>query len=121
MLKVLSIGAVLATIISTQLPGFTTNQRLQLAQSPLLTEPYNSTSPENNDQIGKIITTVLVVSSIATGGYLATKKAQTAKHNTNSQLDQASHKLQKELLILLHNDSETANRLLAYTKQKNSQ
>lgn len=121
MLKLLPIGAVLATIISTQLPGFTSTQRLQLAQSPLLTEPYNSTSPKKNDQSGKIVTTVLVVSSIATGGYLATKKAKTAKHNTNSQIDQASPKLQKKLLILLHNDSETANRLLAYTKQKNPQ
>ena len=119
MLKLLPIGAVLATIISTQLP-VTSTQRLQLAQSLPLAEPYNPTSPENNDQSG-IITTALVVSSIATGGYLATKKANIAKRNTNSQLDQASPKLQKKLLILLHNDSETADRLLAYTKQNNPQ
>ncbi len=119
MLKLLPIGAVLATIISTQLPGFTSSGRLQLAQSPLLTEPYNFTSPENNDPSGKIITAALIVSSIATGGYLATKKAKVAKPNPSSQLDQASPKLQKKLLILLHNDRTTANRLLAYTKQKN--
>jgi hypothetical protein len=60
MLKLLPIGAVLATIISTQLPGFTSTQRLQLAQSPLLAEPYNSSSPENNDAGGKLLTTALV-------------------------------------------------------------
>lgn len=119
MLKLLPLGAVLATIISTQLPGLTSSQRLQLAQSPLLAEPYNFTSPENNDAGGKVITTALVVGGIATGGYLATKKANTAKPKTNSQIDQASPKLQKKLLILLHNDSETANRLLAHTRQNN--
>lgn len=120
MLKLLPIGAVLATIISTQLLGFTSSQRLQLAQSPLLTEPYNSTSPEN-DQDGGILTTALVVSSLAAGGYLATKKANTAKSNTDSPIDQASSKLQKKLLILLHNDRTTANRLLAHTKHSNPQ
>ena len=120
MLKLLPIGAVLATIISTQLPGFTSSQRLQLAQSPLLSEPYNSTSQEN-DQDGGILTTALVVGGIAAGGYLATKKANTAKSNTDSPIDQASSKLQKKLLILLHNDRTTANRLLAHTKQSNPQ
>ena len=119
MLKLLPIGAVLATIISTQLP-VTSSQRLQLAQSPLLSEPYNSTSQEN-DQDGGILTTALVVSSLAAGGYLATKKANTAKSNTDSPIDQASSKLQKKLLILLHNDRTTANRLLAHTKQSNPQ
>ena len=121
MLKLLPIGAVLATIISTQLPGFTSNQRLQLAQSPLLTEPYNSTSQENDQDGGKLLTTALVVSSLAAGGYLVTKKANTAKSNTDSPIDQASSKLQKKLLILLHNDRTTANRLLAHTKQSNPQ
>ncbi len=119
MLKLLPIGAVLATIISTQLP-VTSNQRLQLAQSPLLTQPYNSTSQEN-DQDGAILTTALVVSGIAAGGYLATKKVNTAKANTDSPIDQASSKLQKKLLILLHNDRTTANRLLAHTKQSTPQ
>ncbi|PSB34570.1 hypothetical protein [Chlorogloea sp. CCALA 695] len=120
MLKLLPIGAVLATIVSTQLPGFTSNQRLQLAQSPLLAEPYNSTSPENDPE-GGILTTALVVGGIAAGGYLATTKANTAKSNTDSPIDQASSKLQKKLLILLHNDRTTANRLLAHTKQSNPQ
>jgi len=121
MLKLLPIGAVLATIISTQLPGFTSSQRLQLAQSPLLSEPYNSTSQENDQDGGKLLTTALVVGGIAAGGYLATKKANTAKSNTDSPIDQASSKLQKKLLILLHNDRTTANRLLAHTKQSNPQ
>ena len=121
MLKLLPIGAVLATIISTQLPGFTSNQRLQLAQSPLLTEPYNSTSPESNDAGERLLTTALVVGGITAGGYLATKKANTTKSNTDSPIDQASSKLQKKLLILLHNDRTTANRLLAHTKQSNPQ
>ncbi len=119
MLKLLPIGAVLATIISTQIPSFSSTQRLQLSQSPLLAEPYNSTSPENNDAGGKLITTTLVVGSIVVGGYLATKKANLAKPDSNRLVDQASPKLQKKLLILLHNDSETANRLLAHTKQNN--
>ncbi|WP_009631528.1 hypothetical protein [Synechocystis sp. PCC 7509] len=118
MLKLLPLGAVLATIISTQLPGFTSTQRLQLAQLPSFAEPYNSTSPENNDPSGKLITTALVVSAIATGGYLATKKS---KSNPDSKIDQASPKLRKKLLILLYNDSETANRLLAHTQQTNPQ
>ncbi len=121
MLKLLPIGAVLATIISTQIPGFTSTQRLQLAQSPLLDEPYRSASRENNNAGAKIITTALVVGAITTGGYLATKKANIAKSNTNSQIDQASPKLQKKLLLLLHNDSETANRLLAHIKRNNPQ
>ncbi len=118
MLKLLPIGAVLATIISTQVPGFTSTQRLQLAQSAPLAEPYNPTSPENNDLSEKLITTALVVGGIAAGGYLATKKANSAK-SSHTQIDEASPKLQKKLLTLLHNDSETANRLLAYTKQTN--
>lgn len=121
MLKLLPIGAVLATIISTQIPGFTSNQPLQLSQLPLSAEPYNSTSPENNDGDGRLLTTALVVGGIATGGYLATKKANSAKSNSNSQIDQVSPKLQKKLLILLHNDRTTANRLLAHTKRTNPQ
>ena len=121
MLKLLPIGAVLATIISTQIPGFTFNQSLQLSQSPLLAGPYNSTSQENDQDGGKLLTTALVVGSIATGGYLATKKAKVAKSNTDSPIDQASSKLQKKLLILLHNDRITANRLLVHTKQSNPQ
>lgn len=120
MLKLLPIGAVLATIISTQLP-VTSTQRLQLTQSQLLAQSYNPTSPENNDNGGRILTTALVVGGIATGGYLATKKANTAKSNTNSEIDKASPKLQKKLLILLHNDRTTANRLVAYTTQTNPQ
>ncbi|MBW4665137.1 MAG: hypothetical protein KME01_13205 [Chroococcus sp. CMT-3BRIN-NPC107] len=120
MLKLLPIGAVLATIISTQLP-VTSTQRLQLTQSQLLAQSYNPTSPENNDDGRRILTTALVVGGIATGGYLATKKANTAKSNTNSEIDKASPKLQKKLLILLHNDRTTANRLVAYTKQTNPQ
>lgn len=121
MLKLLPIGAVLATLISTQLPGFTATQRLQLSQSIPLAEPYNSTSPENNDSSTKLITTALVAGGIAAGGYLATKKANGAKFQTDTQVDRASPKLRKKLLILLHNDSETANRLLAYTQQTNPQ
>ncbi len=120
MLKLLPIGAVLATIISTQLP-VTSTQRIQSTQSQLLAQSYNPTSPENNDNGGRILTTALVVGGIATGGYLATKKTNTAKSNTNSELNKASPKLQKKLLILLHNDRTTANRLVAYTKQTNPQ
>ncbi len=118
MLKLLPIGAVLATIISTQLPSFTSTQRLQIAQSVPLAEPYNSTSPENNDASGTLLATALVVGGIATGGYLATKKVNSAK-SPHTQIDEASPKLRKKLLILLHNDSETANRLLAHTQQTN--
>lgn len=121
MLKLLPIGAVLATIISTQIPSLASNQPLQLSQFPLSAEPYNSTSPENNNEGGTLLTTALVVGGIATGSYLATKKASNAKSNAHSQLDQASPKLQKKLLILLHNDRTTANRLLAYTQQTNPQ
>ena len=120
MLKLLPIGAVLATLISTQIPGFTSNQRLQITQSQLSAEPYNSTSPDNNDDGGRILTTALVVGGIATGGYLATKKTSAANHS-NTQIDQANPKLRKKLLILLHNDRTTANRLVAHTKQTNPQ
>ncbi len=121
MLKLLPLGAVLATIISTQVPGISSIQSLQLSQLPLIAEPDNSISPENNPDGRRLLTTALVVSGIAAGGYLATKKATTAKSNTDSPIDKASPKLQKKLLILLHNDRPTANRLLAYTKQKNPQ
>lgn len=119
MLKLLPIGAVLATLISTQLPSLTSTQRLQLAQSPLSTEPYSST--EDNDSSVKLITTALVAGGIAAGGYLATKQANRAKFQTDTSIDRASPKLQKKLLILLHNDRTTANRLLAHIQQINPQ
>ena len=121
MLKLLPLGAVLATIISTQIPVLSSNQHLQRSQLPLLTEPDNSTFLENDQHCGRLLTTALVVGGIAAGGYLATKKATTAKSNPDSPIDKASPKLQKKLLILLHNDRPTANRLLAYTKQNNPQ
>ena len=118
MLKYLPLGAALAAIVSTQIPlnipDPTANQRIQVSQ---LTIP--NSQEEDNGGMGKLLT-VALVGGTAAGVILTTKKAnKTSDRNTTAQIDQASPKLRKQLLTLLHNDKQTADRLVAQIKRNN--
>ncbi len=119
MLKYLPLGAALAAIVSTQIPlnipDTATNQRIQVSQ---LTIP--NSQEEDNGGMGKLLT-VALVGGTAAGVILTTKKANKTsdRHSTTTQIDQASPKLRKQLLTLLHNDKETADRLVAQIKRNN--
>lgn len=118
MLKYLPLGAALAAIVSTQIPlnipDTTANQRIQASQ---LTIP--NPQDEDNRGMGKLLT-VALVGGTAAGVILTTKKAnKTSDRPSTTQIDQASPKLRKQLLTLLHNDKETADRLVAQIKRNN--
>jgi len=74
----------------------------------------------------KIIFGLALVGSGAAAIFASTKKvSQHSFPSTRSQentirLNQASPKLQKKLLTLLHNDTDTANRLVAQAKRKDA-
>lgn len=116
MLKYLPLGAALATIVSTQIPlnipDPTANQRIQVSQLAI------PNPQEDNRGIGKLLT-VALVGGTAAGVILTTKKASKTsdRHSTTTQIDRASPKLRKQLLTLLHNDKETADRLVAQIKR----
>jgi len=119
MLKYLPLGAALAAIVSTQIPlniqDPTVNQRIQASQ---LTIP--NSQEEDNGGMGKLLT-VALVGGTAAGVILTTKKANKTsdRPSTTTQINQASPKLRKQLLTLLHNDKETADRLVAQIKRNN--
>lgn len=119
MLKYLPLGAALATIVSTQIPlnipEPTANQRIQVSQ---LASP--NPQAEDNGGMGKLLT-VALVGGTAAGVILSTRKATKTsdRHSTTTQIDRASPKLRKQLLTLLHNDKETADRLVAQIKRNN--
>lgn len=119
MLKYLPLGAALATIVSTQIPlnipDATTNQRIQVSQLAI-----SNPQEEDNGGIGKLLT-VALVGGTAAGVILTTKKANKTsdRPSTTTQINQASPKLRKQLLTLLHNDKETADRLVAQIKRNN--
>ncbi|NEQ21640.1 MAG: hypothetical protein F6K28_20980 [Microcoleus sp. SIO2G3] len=88
--------------------------------------PSNSTTPEVAKLVdpAKIIFGLAIIGGGAGAIFVSTKKAShhsvsSARSQENTiRLDQASPKLQKKLLILLHNDLPTANRLVAQAKRK---
>lgn len=119
MLKYLPLGAALATIVSTQIPlnipDTAANHRIQVSQLAI-----PNPQEEDNRGIGKLLT-VALVDGTAAGVILTTKKANKTsdRHPTTTQIDKASPKLRKQLLTLLHNDKETADRLVAQIKRNN--
>lgn len=113
MLKYLPLGAAIAIIASTQIPieipvltiGDRKIQTSQLA---------NPNQPDDNSDVNTLLTAALVGGTAATGVILATKKTNKP---SSTGVDQASPKLRKRLMTLLHNDEATASRLIAQIKR----
>lgn len=107
---------------SNAYPAFTN------AENSILTAAPNNT-PEFTDKLGT--GTMLAIATIgggAVGLILNAKKTKNFKTSSTLnpkstentvRIDQASRKLQKELLRLLHDDRNTANRLLSQVKMNN--
>jgi len=115
-------GAVASRLIA---PFLSTTAPLIESQIAQLA-PSNPTTPEVAKLVdpAKIIVGLAVVGGGAAAIFASTKKVShhsvlSARSKGNTiRLDQASPKLQKKLLRLLHNDLDTANRLVAQAKRK---
>lgn len=146
MLKFLHLGAALAAILSTQVISSVASQskstngweqanthQLELTR---IASDFNNDTPEVAEKIDS--STILGLAALGGGAVavaLSAKKAgQSAllssipsRSGFKSKLDeestirieQASRKLQKKLLLLLHDERSTANRLLNQVKLKN--
>lgn len=108
-------GNIASVVLSDQTPGVPThaNGAILIAASP--------SSPEAAGSVGVgALLAVTAIGGTAAGVILTTRKANHSligsNQNNRLQIDQASSKLQKQLLRLLHNDRATANRLLAQVK-----
>jgi hypothetical protein len=107
-------------------PFLSTTAPLMKSQMPQL-DTSSFTTPEVAKLVdpAKIIFCLAIVGGGAGAIFVSTRKA--SRHSVSSarsqentiRLDQASPKLQKKLLRLLHNDIDTANRLVAHAKRKN--
>ena len=121
-LSLLVAGAVASLLTA---PFLSTTAPLMKSQMPQL-DTSSPTTPEVAKLVdpAKIIFGLAVVGSGAAAIFASTKKvSQHSLPSTRSQentirLNQASPKLQKKLLTLLHNDTDTANRLVAQAKRK---
>lgn len=107
---------------SNAYPAFTN------AENSILTAAPNNT-PEFTEKLGST-GTMLAIAAIGGGAVGLILNAKKTKIKTSStfspkstantvRIDQASRKLQKELLRLLHDDRNTANRLLSQVKINN--
>lgn len=146
MLKFLHLGAALAAILSTQVISSvaseskkTTNEWEQTSTHQLvltqIAPDFNHDTPEVAEKIDS--TTILGLAALGGGAVavaLSAKKAKqpallssipsrsiTSKLDEESsiRIEQASRKLQKKLLLLLHDERALANRLLNQVKLKN--
>lgn len=146
MLKFLHLGAALAAVLSTQVISSvasqsknTTNEWEQASTHQVvltqITSDFNHDTPEVAEKIDS--STILGLAALGGGAVavaLSAKKAGQSvqlnsipRSNFKSKLDeestirieQASRKLQKKLLLLLHDERATANRLLNQAKLKN--
>ncbi|PIG94202.1 hypothetical protein [Gloeocapsopsis sp. IPPAS B-1203] len=132
MLKLLPIGAALATIISAQVPEIlpfavkTTEHRASTA-AMFATQPTHATNlphtiaqtryrtPQQSDDSGQVGTLVVLGAIGATAAVaVASSTNKFSLGNTTNQgsFNQASPRLQKRLMTLLHNDQAAANRLI---------
>lgn len=146
MLKFLHLGAALAAVFSTQVISSvasqsknTTNEWEQASTHQVvltqITSDFNYDTPEVAEKIDS--TTILGLAALGGGAVavaLSAKKAKqpallssipsrsiTSKLDEESsiRIEQASRKLQKKLLLLLHDERALANRLLNQVKLKN--
>lgn len=103
-----------SVVESDQTPGLPTDtsRAILMAASP--------NSPEASEIGVGALLAAGAIGGTAAGVILTTRKSNNPFISSNQdnriQIDQASPKLQKQLLRLLHNDRETANRLLAQIK-----
>ena len=145
MLKLLHLGAALAAVLSTQVTDTsfariskdissqgeqaTTHNLVAINTNVADTTASIVTADSGNDILEETTQKVdpVLLSLVAVGGGIAvavsTKKAkQPFKLNSRSEgsirIEQASGKLRKKLMRLLHDDRETANRLLTQAKLK---
>lgn len=103
---------------------------LQVEQSVTQLIDSSTNIPEVVEEVGegRIVLGLLAVGGVA-GVVLGTTKAKNHFPSSSSssykskestiRIEQASRELQRKLLRLLHNDSDTANRLLSQVKMKN--
>ncbi|MBD2775660.1 hypothetical protein [Iningainema tapete] len=107
------LGGLLATYSSTMEP----------VELPTARLADSNTIPQSAEQVNKTALTLAVV----TAGGVAIGLALRVKNGSNGfpadassiiTIDSASRKLQKELLLLLHEDQQTAHRLFTQAKLK---
>lgn len=145
MLKFLHLGAALA-ILSTQVTNsafaseskHNTNEWQQASTAQLLVTGFTADSDNDTLEAAQKIDSTTILGLAALGGgvaiALSAKKAKDAGKLSSRQrfgfkssldeestirIEQASRKLQKKLLRLLHDERDTANRLLSQAKLKN--
>lgn len=144
MLKLLHLGAALAAVLSTQVTDTsiarvskdtntqgeqaTTHNLVAINTNVADTTASIVTADSGNDILEETqkVDPVLLSLAVVGGGIavaVSTKKAkQPFKLNSRSEgtirIEQASGKLRKKLMRLLHDDRETANRLLSQAKLK---
>lgn len=113
-------------VVTDETPTDITN-----ARTSILVADSTTNTPEVAEKVGStgIILGLAAVGGGAVGVILSARKAKNpfqpssglspqSKENT-IRLDQASRELQKKLMRLLHDDRDTANRLLSQVKMKN--
>ena len=149
MLKFLRLGAAIAAVLSTQFShslltaqANTEQQLVQASTSIVITEIPNTvnansiliadSSTNTPDVVEKVDPAGIILGLAAVGGGAVgvALSVRNAKHPSKSgsnsldkedtiHLDRASRDLQKKLLRLLHDDRDTADRLLSQVKIKN--
>lgn len=146
MLKFLHLGAALAAVLSTQVISTvasqsknTTNEWEQASTHQLvltqISSDFNHDTPEVAEKIDS--STILGLAALGGGAVAVALSAKKAKHSavlssipsrsitskldeeSSIRIEQASRKLQKKLLLLLHDERALANRLLNQVKLKN--
>lgn len=142
MLKFLHLGAALA-VLSTQVTNSvasetknTTSRWQQASTAQLLVTGFTPDSNNDTLEAAQKIDSTTILGLAALGGgvaiALSAKKAKDAgklslmpriksslDEESTIRIEQASRKLQKKLLRLLHDERDTANRLLSQVKLKN--
>ena len=144
MLKLLNLGAALA-VLSTQITSSafateskdTNNEWQQASTEQLLLTGFTADSNNDTLEAAEKIDSTAILGLAALGGgvaiALSAKKAKNASKSSSRhtgfkssldeestiRIEQANRKLQKKLLRLLHDERDTANRLLYQVKLKN--
>lgn len=116
-----------STLVLTDTPNVVTD--ITKGETLVLVADSNSNSPEVVEKVGGagVLLGIAAVGG-AMGILLTARKANSLRPSLNPSfntkgdlisIDQASRKLQKQILRLLHDDRDTANRLLSQVKMKN--
>lgn len=147
MLQFLPLSVILVAVLGTQIPdslaspgnnataaassselvttGETSNVVADLTNgNAVLVADASSNGPEASERVGAGMSLAIAAAGgTAAAVFLGTRKANPFKSSQGPkntiQIDQTSPKLRKQLLRLLHNDRDTASRLLAQVKLQN--